>query len=69
MDPVDVVKAEMRGVEDEPLVESAIPRADLPEVLKRKIDPIIDLATENTIHQVVQVLGELDESANRYVNA
>lgn len=69
MDPVDVVKAEMRGVEDEPLVESAIPRSDLPEVLKRKIDPIIDLATENTINQVVQVLGELDESANRYVNA
>ncbi|ABW32299.1 hypothetical protein [Acaryochloris marina] len=69
VDPVDAVKAEMRGVEEVPLVESAIPRAELPEVLKRKIDPIIDLATENTIHQVVQVLGELDESANRYVNA
>lgn len=70
MDPVEAVKSELsdEAMEDDPVIEPSVPR-EVPDVIKRKVDPIVDLATENSINQVVQVLGELDENTNRYVNA
>lgn len=70
IDPVEAVRSEMsdEAMDDDSFIEPSI-SYEMPEVIKRKVDPIIDLTTENTINQVVQALGELDESTTRYINA